>query len=235
MRTRWLQTNTADSTPQNTDRVPSVANPDELFDQNVAFDTSLSDRSSAPTEMPVTVSSVTTDTLTTKHQAELIATRLRGRHLRAASNTGSDLLRPLAEVLPFIPPAPRVTFRPVTRVIGPTGRIRLSIGGYTLTELLGWQAGPLVVKYEGAWAVLSPDKSGGSIRRNDGHSSLLVDGRIGVPFALCHYLGLSYGDEVAVLVCPQTGVVALCDPSRLLLGAPLPFATDVAVDEVSSR
>jgi hypothetical protein len=69
--------------------------------------------------------------------------------------------------------------------------------------------------------ILRPDTSGRPPRRNDGHCSYTEDDRLRVTQAVRTYLGLAFGDEVALLVLPAHGVLALANPSRLLLGAPL--------------
>ena len=85
----------------------------------------------------------------------------------------------------------------------------------------GWTPGPLRVSLDGAWVILRPDISGRPPRRNDGRCSYTQDDRIRVTEAACKYLGIAFGDEVALLVLPAFGVLALVNPSRLLLGAPL--------------
>ena len=112
-----------------------------------------------------------------KHQAELISPRLRGRHLRVASEYPPNL-RSLTDILPFVSPVPMMAYRPVTRAIGSTGRIRLTVCGYTMSELMAWEPGPLAVEFEGARAILTKDNSDPKSRRNDGHCAYLENGRI---------------------------------------------------------
>jgi DNA segregation ATPase FtsK/SpoIIIE-like protein len=52
-----------------------------------------------------------------------------------------------------------LTIAPVTRAIGPSGRIRVSVNNQSLTELLGWAPGPLTWTRQGAWTILTPDAS----------------------------------------------------------------------------
>ncbi len=103
-----------------------------------------------------------------RHQAELISTRFRGRHLRVASEYPTSL-RSLTDIHPFVSPVPKMAYHPVTRAIGSTGRIHLTVGGYTMSELMAWEPGPLAVEFEGAWAIFTKDNSDPKSRRNDGH------------------------------------------------------------------
>ena len=180
----------------------------------------------APTTGGATVAAMTRTSLDAKHQAATLAAAIRGRHTRPSTALESSPRRPLAEILPLVAPAPRLEVPPVTRAIGPTGRIRVVVGGRTLTELLGWEPGALAPALEGPWAVLRPSASPAPRRRLDGTCAYLEDGRLRVTSALCRHLGLDYGREVALLVCPRAGALALCDPARLLLGAPLDLVGD---------
>jgi hypothetical protein len=116
---------------------------------------------------------------------------------------------------------PALTIAPVTRAIGPSGRIRVSVNNQSLTELLGWAPGPLTWTRQGAWTILTPDASKRPAHRNDGRCSYLPEGRLRVSEAACRNLGLSFGDEVMILVLPELNSIALTHPARILTGAPL--------------
>ena len=173
----------------------------------------------AKTATSLTSRRMTNNGLALKHQSDTLVANIRGRHARFAVTGATSVT--LADILPLVAPAPVLDVAPTTRAIGPTGRIRVCVGGETLSSLLGWVPGPLVSARDGAWIVLRPDVSGRKLRRNDGHCSFLDDQRLRITEALTTNLGLAFGDEVALLVLREQGALALTSPSRLLCGAPL--------------
>ena len=175
----------------------------------------------APTGHLRTVQDMPNQGLTLKHQTDALIDNIRGHQRRVRSATPVRVRMTLAEILPINGPAPLLDIAPTTRAISPTGRIRVTLRNRTLAELLGWTPGPLSVSLDGAWVILRPDTSGRPPRRNDGRCAYTEDARLRVTKAVRTYLGIAFGDEVALLVLPNHGVVALLNPSRLLLGAPL--------------
>jgi hypothetical protein len=165
---------------------------------------------------------VTHSSLALKHQSDTLIFNIRGRHQRVL-DTGTPPRSTLADILPFTAPIPTLDRAPVTRSIGPSGRIRVAFGGKSLSDpvLLGWGSGALSVTLDGAWAVLRPDESERTARRNDGRCSFLEDARVRITEAVCQNLGLHFGDEVALLLLRDQNALALTNPARLLLGAPL--------------
>jgi hypothetical protein len=168
-----------------------------------------------------TVQDMTNQGLALKHQTDALIANIRVRQARAKSATPAQVRMTLADILPINGTAPLLDLPPTTRAISSTGRIRVTVRNRTLAELLGWTPGPLSVCLDGTWMILRPDTSGRPPRRNDGHCSYTQDDRLRVTQAVRTYLGLAFGDEVALLVLPAHGVLALANPSRLLLGAPL--------------
>lgn len=138
---------------------------------------------------------------------------------------------PLAEVVALPTAPPPLRYPPTTRVIDDAGRFTAKIGGASVAELCGWPVGPLRVRTDGFWQVLTADLDGAPVRRFDGRASVNVAGRVRLPQALLHRLALSPGDEVAILVLPDQGAVALCHPSRLLCGAPLALLDQAELGE----
>jgi hypothetical protein len=159
--------------------------------------------------------------LTLTHQTNALIANIRGRQARVKSTTPARVRMTLADILPINGSAPPLDLPPTTRAISSTGRIRVTVRNRTLAELLGWTPGPLSVSLDGTWMILRPDTSGRPPRRNDGHCSYTQDDRLRDTQAVRTYLGIAFGDEVALLVLPAYGVLALANPSRLLLGAPL--------------
>jgi hypothetical protein len=164
---------------------------------------------------------MTAPSLTAKHQASTLVANLRGRHARVALTAPHRAHVQLADILPRVSPAPKLELPPTTRAIGPGGRIRITVRGRSLTELLGWQPGTLTTSLDGAWVVLRPDHSGRTARRHDGSATFTPGERVRLSSALCAWLELHDGDEVALVVVPDHGALALCNPNRLLLAAPL--------------
>lgn len=117
---------------------------------------------------------------------------------------------------------------PTTRAIVPTGRIRVTVGGQNLDELVAWSPGPLSTRRDGPWVVFRPDPSGQASHRNDGRCTYLDDHRLRLTCAVTETLGLRFGDEVALLIVPAQNAVVLTHPSRLLLGAPFTLLDPVS-------
>jgi len=171
-----------------------------------------------------TVRSMTTNGLSLKHQSDTLVANIRGRHDRSLATVKPPRVE-LARILPLTAPAPALDLAPVTRAIGATGRIRATLAGQPLGALLGWAPGPLSIELHGPWVVLRADASSRVPRRNDGRCAYLDDQRLRVTEAVCVNLGLRFGDEVSLLALRDEGALALTNPSRLLLGAPLALAT----------
>ena len=84
--------------------------------------------------------------------------------------------------------------------------------------------------------MLRPDASSRAPRRNDGRCTYLDDQRLRITAAVCVNFALNFGDEVELLALRDEGALALTNPSRLLLGAPLALATTATVTrELVSR
>jgi hypothetical protein len=96
---------------------------------------------------------------------------------------------------------------------------------------MGWNPGALTVTRDGAWFVLRPDRSERAARRNDGRCSYLKDARVHITEAVCLNLGLRFGDEVALLMLRNECAIALTNPARLLLGAPLSFVRATSTEK----
>ena len=128
---------------------------------------------------------------------------------------------PLAEVIALPRRLPELVYDPFTRALDGSGRLRVRIDSQSLTELLGWESGPLTAITDGLWTVLRPDTDGGPLVRNDGRCSVTDDGRLRLSDAVTYALAARPGSEVAVLVLPDQNAVAVCRPAALLLGAPL--------------
>ncbi len=187
---------------------------------------SLNAASAAPGESR-TVGSMTTNGLSLKHQSDTLVANIRGRHDRSLAAVKPPRVE-LARILPLTAPAPALDLAPVTRAIGATGRIRATLAGKSLSALLGWAPGPLSIELHGPWVVLRADASSRAPRRNDGRCAYLDDQRLRVTEAVCVNLGLHFGDEVSLLALRDEGALALTNPARLLLGAPLALATAVS-------
>jgi hypothetical protein len=168
--------------------------------------------------------------LLVKHQADKLVANIRGRHARVASAAPSRTRFQLAEILPFAPAAPALDFPPTTRAIGSSSRVRFTINGQTLADLLDWKPGLLATSSDGAWVVLCPDRSGQPLRRHDGRASYCEDNRLRLSRALTTKLGLELGDEVAIVVLPRHGAIALCNPIQFFNGAPLSLLSASADD-----
>jgi hypothetical protein len=168
-----------------------------------------------------TVEEMTNQGLALKHHTDALVTNIRGLKLRATSTAPERVATTLAKILPISAPAPLLQFPPTTRAIGSSGRIRVTINNQSLGELLGWATGPLTVALNGPWVILSSEPSEKARRRNDGYCTYTQDERLRLSGAICKYLGTPVGDEVALLLLPEHGALALVNPARLLLGAPL--------------
>ena len=184
---------------------------------------------------PGTVADVARNGLAQRARAEQLIANVRGAY-EAADARGSVPAAdaPLAEVIPLVAPLPDLEHPPTTRALDDKGRVSVRLRGSALGEVMGWEAGPLAARTDGAWVVLRPDPAAAP-RRNDGHVRLGDDGRLRLPAPTRRLLGVGPGDEVAVLALPGHGAVALCHPSRLLVGAPLPLLRDRSPDEGSSH
>jgi len=163
---------------------------------------------------------MTTSTLSAKQQASSLVAGI-SRRPRRAPHTPGQSYPVLADIIPLTSAIPSLSHCPVTRAIGTTGRIRLTVGGQTLGDILDWTPGPLSVELRGSWVVLRPADSGRSATRNSGLCSYLDDSRLRVTEAVCTNLGLSFGDEVLVMVIDEENAIALTHPARILTGAPL--------------
>ncbi|HVA53692.1 MAG TPA: hypothetical protein VNF05_09295 [Acidimicrobiales bacterium] len=165
---------------------------------------------------------MTNSSLALKHRSDSLIFNIRGRHQRVLE-TGTPLRATLADILPLTAPIPALELAPITRSIGSTGRIRVAFGGRSLShpDLMSWVPGALSVTLVDAWVVLRPDESERAARRNDGRCSFLEDARVRITEAVCLDLGLHFGDEVALLLLRDQNALALTNPARLLLGAPL--------------
>ena len=98
---------------------------------------------------------MSTATLTTEELAASIVAGIANRP-RRDDVRANFLGHNLAQIFPFAQPVPTVQLCPVTRAIGPTGRIRLALGGRTLEKMMDWTAGPLSVELRGSWVILRP-------------------------------------------------------------------------------
>jgi len=172
-----------------------------------------------------TGTSMTTNGLSLKYQSDTLVANIRGRHDRSLATVKPRRVE-LARILPLTAAVPTLDLAPVTRAIGATGRIRVTLAGRSLGTQLGWDSGPLSVELHGPWVVLRPDATSRARRRNDGRCAYLDDQRLRITEAVCVNLGLSFGDEIALLALRAEGALALTNPSRLLLGAPLALATE---------
>lgn len=176
----------------------------------------------APADDHDTGSSMTPHGLQAKARADVLVANLRSLPERMASARPLETNRvTVAQVLPFRGAAPTITYPPTTRAIGPEHRVCVTIGGLTLAQLLGWSPGALDTSIDGAWVILRPDRSERPTRRNDGRSTLDARSRLRLSAALLTRLGLAVGAEVTVLVRPEHGAIALCNPAWLTVGAPL--------------
>jgi hypothetical protein len=176
----------------------------------------------APSGHRRTVKEMSNQGLALKHRSDVLVTNVRGHHARAKSSVPAPAIE-LAKILPINVAAPILQYPPTTRAIGPTGRIRVTMNNQSLAELLGWVVGPLTVSPDGAWVILRVDISTKTRRRNDGRCTYTLDGRLRLSQAICTYLGTPFGDEVALLPLPEQGALALVNPARLLMAAPLGF------------
>ena len=164
---------------------------------------------------------MSTTTLTqTQLEAENLIQAITNRH-QCVTTDNSVHFPALADILPFTAPLPRLEVNPTTRIIGPTGRVRLMIQGVVVSTVLGWRTTNLRVEISGSWLVLHQDSSGRTTHKNDGHCSVTPDGRIRLTKAACKTIGLAFGDEALFLPIPEKGILAITHPSRILTGAPL--------------
>ncbi len=138
--------------------------------------------------------------------------------------------RPIGDLLPTVSAAPQLTYRPTTRALDGSNRLSVRLdspaGKVGLAEALGWASGPLAVSVDGEWRVLTPDRIGRPLERNDGRCSLTTDGRLRLSLAVADGLEAHPGDELMVLVLPEHGAVALCPTVAVLTGAPLSLLTE---------
>jgi hypothetical protein len=115
-------------------------------------------------------------------------------------------------------------YRPTTRALDDSNRLSVRLTGPAgkvgLTDVLGWEPGPLAVTSDGEWKVLTPDTSGAPLERHDGRCALNPDGRLRLSLAVIDGLGVRPGDELMVLVLPELGAVALCPTVALLTEPP---------------
>lgn len=88
---------------------------------------------------------------------------------------------------------------------------------------------------DGAWVTLTPDTSGRPAHRYDGRASYCSDQRVRLSSAILAKLELVPGNEVAIIVLPRHGAIALCNPSWLCHGAPLALLTTPAPDVVGIK
>jgi hypothetical protein len=174
----------------------------------------------APSSHLRTVDEMNNQGLAVKHQSDALIANIRGHRDRTKLLVREPAIQ-LAKILPISAAAPLMQFPPTTRAIGPTGRIRVTINNQSLSELLGWVVGPLTVSPDGAWVILRVDVSAKARRRNDGRCTYTADNRLRLSAAICTYLGTPFGNEVALLALPEHGALALVNPARLLMGAPL--------------
>jgi hypothetical protein len=91
---------------------------------------------------------MTANGLSLKHQSDTLVANIHGRHARDVT-----ILKPprveLAQILPLTIPVPSLELAPVTRAVGATGRIRVTLAGRSLGAQLGWEPGPLSVEFDG--------------------------------------------------------------------------------------
>jgi hypothetical protein len=176
----------------------------------------------APSSHRRTVKEMANQGLALKHRSDVLVTNIRGHHARSKLLAAPPAIQ-LAKILPIYVAPPSMEYPPTTRAIGPTGRIRVTINNQSLAELLDWNPGPLTVSPDGTWVVLRSEPSTKKRRRNDGLCTYTGDNRLRLSQAICTYLGTPFGDEVALLPLPEHGALALVNPARLLIGAPLRF------------
>jgi hypothetical protein len=174
----------------------------------------------APSSHLRTVDEMNTQGLAVKHQSDALIANIRGHRDRTKLLVAQPAIQ-LAKILPITAPAAEMQYPPTTRAIGPTGRIRVRVNNQSLSELLGWVVGALTVSPDGAWVILRVDVSAKARRRNDGRCTYTADNRLRLSAAICTYLGTPVGHEVAMLPLPEHEALALVNPSRLLMGAPL--------------
>jgi hypothetical protein len=179
-----------------------------------------SDQASAPSSDLRTLKEMSNQGLAAKHQSDALIANIRGHGDRSKLLVAAPAIQ-LAKILPISAAAPLMQFPPTTRAIGPTGRIRVRVNNQSLSELLSWVVGPLTVSPDGAWVILRVDVSAKARRRNDGRCTYTADNRLRLSQAICTYLGTPFGYEVALLALPEHGALALVNPARLLMGAPL--------------
>jgi hypothetical protein len=158
--------------------------------------------------------------LAVKLQSDALIANIRGHRDRSKLLVAAPAIQ-LAKILPISAAAPIMEYPPTTRAIGPTGRIRVRVNNQSLSELLSWVVGPLTVSPDGAWVILRSQSSTKMRRRNDGRCTYTADNRLRLSQAICTYLGTPFGNEVALLALPEHGALALVNPARLLMGAPL--------------
>ena len=174
-----------------------------------------------PLSEPRTVPPMTPHGLELKARSDLLVAGVRGTHSRIRE-TRQDLAQGTrAPVIPLITRVPDLEHPPTTRTVVEKGIVSVQLKGQTILELLGWSPGALRGSLDGAWVVLTRDLDGPPPRRNDGRSTVSPIGKLRLSGAVLHQAGVGIGDEIALLVLPNHGALALCHPARLLTGAPL--------------
>jgi hypothetical protein len=101
---------------------------------------------------------MTTNGLSLKHQSDTLVANIRGRQARDVTILKPPRLE-LAQILPLTIPVPCLELAPVTRAVGATGRICVTLAGRSVGAQLGWAPGPLSVELNGPWVALRPDVS----------------------------------------------------------------------------
>jgi hypothetical protein len=178
------------------------------------------DLATAPSSELRTMKEMSNQGLAVKLQSDALIANIRGHRDRSKLLVAAPAIQ-LAKILPISAAAPIMEYPPTTRAIGPTGRIRVRVNNQSLSELLSWVVGPLTVSPDGAWVILRSQSSTKMRRRNDGRCTYTADNRLRLSQAICTYLGTPFGNEVALLALPEHGALALVNPARLLMGAPL--------------
>jgi hypothetical protein len=168
----------------------------------------------APSDDHRTFPPVTTNGMALKARASIIADKIRGAgdpDAGAAQHT-----RPLLEVVRTVRPTRAGSHAPTTRTIDDKGRVRVLIGPgrVPLADALGCGPGPLEVHRDGIWLLLRPG-AGMAKQRHDGLATLAEDGRLRLPRPVLAELALRPGDELALVVLGELGVIAVCNPARL--------------------
>jgi hypothetical protein len=127
----------------------------------------------------------------------------------------------IAELLPDGAPLLRLVHPPSTRYVDSSGRIRANVDSRTPLEILGWEPGALFTNMDGHWLVCRQAGRVVPARRNSGEATIGADGRLRLARAALSMLGVELGAEATVLVLPDERAIAVCNPARILSGAPL--------------